>query len=51
MEEAKKKSADLPLDTKVTKEGIPVDDLNSLKDEPLREGLLILSDILTKYIG
>lgn len=51
MEEAKKKSADLPLDTKVTKEGIPVDELNSLKDEPLREGLLILSDILTKYIG
>lgn len=51
MEEAKKKTAELPLDTKVTKEGIPVDDLNSLKDEPLREGLLILSDLLTKYIG
>lgn len=51
MEEAKKKSADLPMDTKVTKEGIPADDLNSLKDEPLREGLLILSDILTKRIG
>lgn len=51
MEEAKKASSDIPLDTKVSKEGIPVDDLNSLKDEPLREGLLILSDILTKYIG
>jgi carboxyl-terminal processing protease len=51
MEEAKKESADLSLDTKVTKEGIPVDDLNGLKDEPLREGLLILSDLLTKYIG
>jgi len=51
MEEAKKKSADIPLDTKVTQEGLPVDDLTSLKDEPLREGLLILSDILTKYIG
>ncbi len=51
IEESKKKAADVPLDTKVTKEGIPADDLTSLKDEPLREGLLILTDILTKYIG
>jgi len=51
MEEAKAKSAAVPLDTKLTKEGLPVNELNNLKDEPLREGLLILSDILTKYIG
>jgi len=51
MEEAKSRTASAPPDTRVTKEGLPVDDLNSLKDEPLREGLLILSDLLTKYIG
>lgn len=51
MEEAKAKSAKLTMDTKVSKEGLPVDELNNLKDEPLREGLLILSDILTKHIG
>lgn len=51
MEEAKAKSANVSLDTKVSKEGLPVDELNNLKDEPLREGLLILSDILTKHIG
>jgi carboxyl-terminal processing protease len=51
MAEAKAKSSDASLDTRLTKEGLPVDDLSKLKDEPLREGLLILSDILTKYIG
>lgn len=51
MEEAKAKTADVSLDTKLTKEGLPVDELNGLKDEPLREGLLILTDMLTKYIG
>jgi carboxyl-terminal processing protease len=51
MEKAKARAGEASLDTKVTKEGLPVDDLNGLKDEPLREGLLILSDILTKYIG
>ncbi len=51
MAEAKAKSSDATLDTRLTKEGLPVDDLSKLKDEPLREGLLILSDILTKYIG
>lgn len=51
MEEAKSKAATMSMDTKVSKEGLPVDELNNLKDEPLREGLLILSDILTKHIG
>ena len=51
MAAAKSKSGGITLDTKVTKEGIKVDDLSNLKDEPLREGLLILSDILTKHIG
>lgn len=51
MEAAKAKSGDVPLDTRVSKEGLPVDELNNLKDEPLREGLLILADMLTKYIG
>lgn len=51
IEDAKAKSASVTLDTKVSKEGLPVDELNNLKDEPLREGLLILSDILTKHIG
>lgn len=49
--ESRPKAGDVPVDTRVSKEGLPVDDLNTLKDEPLREGLLILSDILTKYIG
>ena len=51
MEEANKKTAARKLDTKVNKEGLPEDDLSNLKDQPLREGLLILSDILTKHIG
>jgi carboxyl-terminal processing protease len=51
MAESKAKSTETPADTRVTKEGIPTKDLNGLKDEPLREGLLILSDLLTKRIG
>ena len=51
IEEANKKTASKTLDTKVSKEGLVEDDLSKLKDEPLREGLLILSDILTKHIG
>lgn len=53
MDEAeKKKSANENLDTKLTsKEGLPADDLSKLKDEYLREGLLLLSDIVTKRIG
>ncbi len=51
MEEARAKRPETPEDTRVTKEGLPGKELNSLKDVPLREGLLILSDLLTKYIG
>jgi len=53
MDEAeKKKSQREKLDTKLTsKEGLPVDELAKLEDEYLREGLLILADLLTKRIG
>ncbi len=53
MEEAeKKKAANANLDTKVAnKEGLSGDDLSKLKDEYLREGLLILSDLVTRHIG
>jgi carboxyl-terminal processing protease len=52
-EEAEKKKAVGKLDTKVTtnKEGLPINDLQKMDDEFLREGLLILSEILTKRIG
>ena len=51
-EAEKKKKANDPLDTKITsKEGIQNEDLSKLKDEYLREGLLLLSDIITKRIG
>lgn len=53
MDEAeKKKSLRDKLDTKITsKEGLRVDELAKLDDEYLREGLLILADLLTKRIG
>ena len=53
MDEAEKqKVINEKLDTKVTsKEGMPVDELLKLNDEYLREGLLILADLLTKRIG
>ncbi len=53
MEEAEKKKAlNDKLDTKVTnKEGLPVDELQKLNDEYLREGLLILADLAAKRIG
>ncbi len=53
MDEAeKKKSLRDKLDTKlVSKEGLPIDELAKLDDEYLREGLLILADLLTKRIG
>jgi carboxyl-terminal processing protease len=48
----KKKAANDQLDTKIsTKEGVSSDDLSRLKDEYLREGLLILSDLVTRHIG
>ncbi|HEX8061368.1 MAG TPA: carboxy terminal-processing peptidase, partial [Cyclobacteriaceae bacterium] len=51
MDEAKKREASEKLDTKITtKEGIPQDILK-LDDEYLREGVLILSELVTKKIG
>lgn len=52
MAEDDKKKAEEKLDTKITsKEGLPVDELQKLKDEYLREGLLILGDLVTKRFG
>ena len=53
MEEAEKKKASGKLDTKLTsnKEGLPKDEMLKLNDEYLREGLLILTDLLSKRIG
>lgn len=54
MEEAEKKKASGKLDTKLTsnKEGLPDQDaLLKLNDEYLREGLLILSDLVAARIG
>lgn len=52
MDEAEKKKAATKLDTKITnKEGITKDELLDLKDEYLREGLLILSDLVLKRVG
>lgn len=51
-EAEKKKILNEKLDTKVIpKEGLPTDELLKLNDEYLREGLLILADLLTKRIG
>ncbi|MBL7871757.1 MAG: carboxy terminal-processing peptidase [Cyclobacteriaceae bacterium] len=52
MDEAEKRKASEKLDTKLTgKEGLPADELINLKDEYLREGLLILGDLITKRFG
>lgn len=52
MAEAEQKKASEKLDTKITsKEGLPVDQLQDMKDEYLREGLLILGDLITKRFG
>ncbi len=52
MAEVEKKKAAEKLDTKITaKEGLPVDELQNLKDEYLREGLLILGELVTKRFG
>ncbi len=52
MEEAEKKKASGKLDTKLTsKEGLPQDELLKLNDEYLREGLLILTDLVSKRVG
>jgi carboxyl-terminal processing protease len=51
MEEQKKKEASQKLDTKITsKEGLP-SSVMSVDDEFLREGLLILTELVTKRIG
>ncbi|MBX2901602.1 MAG: carboxy terminal-processing peptidase [Cyclobacteriaceae bacterium] len=49
--EAEQKKASEKLDTKVSREGLPLDDLVDMKDEYLREGLLILSDLAGKRFG
>jgi carboxyl-terminal processing protease len=53
IEEAEKKKASGKLDTKLTsnKEGLPQDELLKLNDEYLREGLLILTDLVSRRIG
>jgi carboxyl-terminal processing protease len=53
MEEAQRKKAQNDnLDTQVTsKEGLPATEILKMEDEFLREGLLILSDLVTKRIG
>jgi carboxyl-terminal processing protease len=52
VQEAEKSKADEKLNTKLTtKEGLPTDELLKLKDEYLREGLLILGDLIKKRIG
>ena len=51
MEEAEKKKSQASLDTKVkVKENAP-DDLNGMKDAVLREGLLLLAEMVTRRIG
>ncbi len=52
-DEAESKKALNKLDTKIptSKEGMPVTELQKLEDEYLREGLLILTELLTKRIG
>ena len=52
IEEIENKKASEKLDTKLTgKEGLPVDELINLKDEYLREGLMILGDLVVKRFG
>jgi carboxyl-terminal processing protease len=52
MEGAEKRKAATKLDVKIAnKEGITKDELLDLKDEYLREGLLILSDLVLKRVG
>ncbi|MFZ6009964.1 MAG: carboxy terminal-processing peptidase [Bacteroidota bacterium] len=53
MEEAEKRAAALKLDTKIVgKEGTPAtSDLHDLDDEYLREGLIVLGDLITSKIG
>ena len=47
----KKKALYEKLNTKISKEGLPKNDLQKMEDEYLRESLLILSEVVTKRIG
>lgn len=49
--EVKRNSASKPGNTKLDKEGKPVTGLLNMEDEYLREGLLVLSDLITSKIG
>jgi carboxyl-terminal processing protease len=53
MDEAEKKKSSTKMDTKISVngDGMPVNTLEKMDDEFLREGLLILSELLTKRIG
>jgi len=52
MAEAEKRKALFDkLNTKISKEGLPSNDLQKMDDEYLRESLLILSDLISKRIG
>lgn len=52
MAEAEKRKAEYEkLNTRITKEGLPNNDLQKMEDEYLRESLLILADLVGKRIG
>lgn len=53
MAESEKKKSEEKMDTKISvnSDGVPLNSLQKMDDEFLREGLLILSELLTKRIG
>jgi len=51
MEEAEKKKSQASLEIKVKGKEGSADDLGSMKDEVLREGLLLLAELVTRRIG
>ncbi len=53
MEESEKKKANAKLDTKISanNDGMPANNLEKMEDAFLREGLMILSELLTRRIG
>jgi carboxyl-terminal processing protease len=53
MKESEKKKGAEKMDTKISvnSDGVPLNNLQKMDDEFLREGLLILSELLTKRIG
>ena len=50
-EAEKKKTLYEKLNTKISKEGLPSNDLQKMNDEYLRESLLILTELVNKRIG